>query len=210
MHVASKRDKSIKASREEFIKKHDFEFEERISRKRERLLHQHGFQFLLSVDEEEKTNVLWKQNESEELFIFDCEYIVSTSSHSSTVSKRAIYFKFPNKCLYHFELFPENMGEKLNQLLGNKDIDFDEYPVFSNNYSLRSKNKETLILNLPKELIEFIGIQKGLNIEARENCILIYHENYDYTDLYEMALSIKDILLRNPVKRANKPLKQDF
>jgi len=200
MHVASRRDKSIKTSREEFIKKHDFEFEERISRKRERQLHQHGFQFLLSVDEEEKTNVLWKQNEGEELFIFDCEYVVSTSNHSSMVSKRAIYFKFSGKTLYHFELFPENMVEKLKQFLGNEDIDFDEFPFFSNNYSLRAKNKETVILNFPRELIEFIGLQKGLSIEGRENCILIYHENSDYSDLYKMALSIKGILLRSSVK----------
>ncbi len=200
MQVASKRDKSIKTSREEFIEKHDFEYEERISRKRERQLHQHGFQFLLSVDEEEKTNVLWKQNENEELFIFDCEYIVSSSNHSSTVSKRAIYFKFSDKCLYHFELFPENMVEKLKQFLGNEDIDFDEFPVFSNNYSLRANDKETVILNFPKELIEFIGLQKGLNIEGRGNCILIYLENSDYSDLYEMALSIKEILLRRPIK----------
>jgi len=200
MKVASKRDKNIKASREEFIKKYDFEFEERISRKREKQLHQHGFQFLLSVDEEEKTNVLWKQNEGEEFFIFDCEYIVSTSNHSSTVSKRAIYFKFPDKCLYHFELFPENMIEKLKQFLGNEDIDFDEFPVFSNNYSLRSKDKETFVLSFPRELIEFIGLQKGLSIEGRENCILIYHENSDYIDLYKMALRIKEILLRSPIK----------
>jgi hypothetical protein len=102
--------------------------------------------------------------------------------------------------LVHFNLHPENLFEKFKQLLGNEDIDFDDYPVFSKNYSLRAENKEIVVLNFPKELVEFIGSKKGVNIEARKNSILIYDKNANYVDLYELALSIKGILVRDSVK----------
>jgi hypothetical protein len=151
----------------------------------------------MSVDDDDKTNVFWKRNENEEVFIFDCEYLDKMSESGIKVSKTAVYFEFPDECLYHFNLHPESIFEKLKQLLGNEDIDFDDYPIFSKNYSLRAENKETVILKFPRNLIEFIGSKKGINIEARKNSVLIYDKNTKYMDLYQLALNIKEILINS-------------
>ena len=196
----AKEEKASEKSRDELINKQGFKFEERVSIKRERELHRHGFKFLLTVDDNVKTNVLWKESEEESFYIFDCEYTESTLNGCRIDSKRAIFYKTSNTDLYNFELYNEGMFGKLNSLLGNEYNDFDEVPIFSKDDLLKTKNTETTLSTLPRELVEFISSQKGINIEARESCLLIYDGISNYSKLFEIASKIRDILLRHTTK----------
>lgn len=60
--------------------------------------------------------------------------------------------------------------------VGFKDIDFEEYPVFSKHYLLKGPNEEAIRAFMKKELIEYFEKNKGYHVECKNGMILIYKD----------------------------------
>ncbi|WP_157964765.1 hypothetical protein [Algibacillus agarilyticus] len=197
-YYASKREKKFNVTRLDFISKFSFKEEGDIYRE----LHKHGFRLLNFTDEDyEVCNIIRKECEKEDVYIFDFVYTSkyadrSNSSKPSTL--RAVFFKFKSKKLYSFELFPENVFEKIKQLFGFADIDFSDHPNFSKRYVLKGEDESEVRARFPKQLITNVENLKGVCIEARESCLLTYNlhegEFADYEKLYKNAVSFADSL----------------
>jgi hypothetical protein len=197
-YYASKREKKFKITKQNFISKYSFKEEGDIYRE----LHKHGFRLLNFTDEDyEISNIIRKECEKEDIYIFDFIYTSkyadrSNSSKPSTL--RAVLFKFKSTQLYKFELFPENIVEKLKQLFGFADIDFNEHPIFSKRYVLKGEDESEVRTRFPKQLITNLENLKGICIESRESCLLTYNlhdgEFSDYENLYQNSVSFANSL----------------
>jgi len=197
-YYASKREKKFKITKQDFISMYSFKEEGEIYRE----LHKHGFRLLNFTDEDyEICNTMRKEGEKEDIYIFDFVYTSkyadrSNSSKPSTL--RAVFFKFKGKKLYKFELFPENFFEKIKQLFGSADIDFNEYPIFSKRYVLKGEDESEVRTRFSKQLITNVENKKGVCIESRESCLLTYNlhegEFADYEDLYKNSVSFASYL----------------
>ncbi|WP_299461462.1 SulP family inorganic anion transporter [uncultured Microscilla sp.] len=75
-----------------------------------------------------------------------------------------------------FTLGREHLLAKLIQSVGYGDIDFDDYPGFSEAYLLKGEKEEEIRALFSRELIDFLEKNQGFNIESRNNNILIYKE----------------------------------
>lgn len=75
-----------------------------------------------------------------------------------------------------FTLGREHLLAKLIQSVGYGDIDFDEYPNFSELYLLKGEKEDEIRTLFSNELIDFFEKNQGFNIESRNNNILIYKE----------------------------------
>lgn len=76
----------------------------------------------------------------------------------------------------NFTLGPENLVDKVWQSFGYEDIDFNEYPGFSENFLLNGENPDAIRQFFTSGLIYFLEKNQGVSIEARNNRLLFYRE----------------------------------
>ncbi len=99
-----------------------------------------------------------------------------------------------------FNLGKENLLAKVWQTLGYEDIDFDEYPKFSEYYLLQGLNSLEIRGFFHAELIEFLEENQDFNVESYNNRILI-HKNLtlmnrnEMEDAIDFAEKLLDIIL---------------
>lgn len=77
-----------------------------------------------------------------------------------------------------FTLTKEGFVDKVFQSLGYEDIDFVEFPRFSEIFLLNGENKQTIKTFFTKELIKFLEQNSSLSIEAKSNRLLIYRDKH--------------------------------
>lgn len=73
-----------------------------------------------------------------------------------------------------FALEPEGLWSKFSELSGGKDIDFNEYPVFSKKYYLRSDNELAVRNFFGEAMIRFFEAHEEMHVECHKSKLLIY------------------------------------
>lgn len=76
----------------------------------------------------------------------------------------------------NFSLSHEDFVDKMLQKLGYEDIDFEDYPEFSENYVLTGESVREIRKFFSHALIVFLEENPGYYVEAQENKILIYQD----------------------------------
>lgn len=199
--IATKREKKFAVSIKQFISKHSFVEEGDVYSE----ISKHGFSLIDRASgnygDYETTNVLRKLKGNDELFIFDFQYTPkyadkSTASNLATI--RAVLIKLKVREILHFDILPESIYEKVKQVFGSCDIDFEKYPVFSKKYVLKNYEADSLETTFPEGLIQYLERKDGIFIEARKKYLLIYKDKEgefsDYETLYEEADAINNFL----------------
>jgi len=73
---------------------------------------------------------------------FDYIYTISTGKSSHTF-RQTVYFRYSKAlALPHFIMVPEKWYHRIGTYFGMQDIDFVEYPTFSQNYLLRGEDED--------------------------------------------------------------------
>lgn len=133
-----------------------------------------------------------------DLMIFDYEYIVG-SGKSSTVYKQTVA-SFQSKELRTpvFQLYPERLMSRIGHAFGSQDIDFDEFPIFSDQYQLKGK-EEPVREFFNENILNFFTAMEGWHVEAREGHVLVMRYNKrakpkDLERFFKDALEIYNVL----------------
>lgn len=73
-----------------------------------------------------------------------------------------------------FALEPEGLWSRVSELVGGKDIDFAEYPEFSDKYYLRGVNETAVREFFGGSLVQFFESRGEMHVECHKNRLLIY------------------------------------
>jgi MFS superfamily sulfate permease-like transporter len=73
-----------------------------------------------------------------------------------------------------FALEPEGLFTKLSELSFGKDINFEDHPLFSKMFYLRSDNETSTRKFFHEGILSFLETHEGLHIESHRNKLLIY------------------------------------
>ena len=93
-------------------------------------------------------------------YLFDYKYTISTGKSSSTHEQTVFFVDSKQLGLPQFSMKPENLLHWIGDLLGFKDIDFEDYPEFSNQYHLKSEDEEYIRHVLPHHFLRFFSDNK--------------------------------------------------
>lgn len=106
--------------------------------------------------------------------IFDYQYTTGSGRSASTSRQTVAAFDIGAQDLPTFELRPENLLHKLGQTMGMRDIDFEEFPVFSSKYLLRGDDEARIRQMFRVEVIEHLDTHPGWSIEGGGGWIVFY------------------------------------
>ncbi len=122
--------------------------------------------------------VMHKKDDLEFSSLFDYSYTVSTGKSSATF-RQTVYFRYSKSlALPHFIMVPEKWYHRLGSYFGMQDIDFVEYPAFSQNYLLQGGDEDYIRyhFNHP-DMIRFFDQQGFYSLEGMNYLMILYVDN---------------------------------
>lgn len=125
------------------------------------------------------TNIFRSRDEflETDLRIFDYQYTIS-SGKSHHRYRQTVFFADSRKLgLPEFRMKPENFFHKIGSLLGFEDINFENYPEFSNQYYLKSTDEEYLRATMHDGILRFFSKEKGWRLEGINYYLIFYRHN---------------------------------
>ncbi len=107
--------------------------------------------------------------------IFDYKYTVGAGKSSQTPMQTVFFAKKESLKLPKFSMAPEYFYHKIGDLLGSKDIDFTNKPIFSKKYILKGDDDTAIRNTFKEEILSFFERKKEkIAIEANSNKMIIY------------------------------------
>lgn len=101
------------------------------------------------------------------LFFLDYHYGYGHGRNRTAYSYTLAFFISEEERFPAFELMPENFIDRLEEVLGAKDIDFAGFPVFSDNYQLSGKDEDGLRALFNTDALAWLEQNQGLRVQAR-------------------------------------------
>lgn len=152
------------------------------------------------------TNILSKKDEwlETETHVFDYQYTVSTGK-SSVSFKQTVFFVNSKKLgLPHFWMKPETFFHKIGHFLGIKDINFEAFPQFSDQYYLKGDDEEYIRATMNEKVLHFFTIEKNWNLEGVNYFMIFYCHNtvippHLIKDFYKKGTKICEMLIMDPI-----------
>lgn len=120
------------------------------------------------------TNLLHTVMDEAAITAFDYRYTVGYGKNRHTVSQSVLLLESQRLDLPAFTLRPEGLGQKLQSLLGQQDIDFEDHPDFSAAYLLQGPDESQVRALFDGEKLGFFAQRRGLCIEGHGQKLLYY------------------------------------
>lgn len=150
-------------------------------------------------------NLLHKQSELHQIDtrIFDYQFTISTGNSSRTFKQTVFFVESKKLGLPQFWMKPESFFHKVGAFLGFEDIDFEEYPQFSENYYLKGRDEEYIRSSLNDEFLKFFSVEKKWYLEGLNYYMIFYRFNellppQKVKHLHEKGLAIVEMLQQEP------------
>jgi hypothetical protein len=122
--------------------------------------------------------IINEEDDLEFTSVFDYTYTISTGK-SSVTYRQTVYFRYSKAiALPHFVMVPEKWYHRIGTYFGMQDIDFVEYPEFSQHYLLRGADEEYIRhhFNNP-EMIRFFDKVDFYSLEGVNYLMILYVHN---------------------------------
>lgn len=137
-----------------------------------------------------------------DLRIFDYQYTISTGKSSVTYKQTVFFVQSKQLNLPQFFLRPERFFHKIGNLFGIKDINFEEHPVFSEQYWLKGNSESLIRKTMNEDVLHFFTIEKEWNLEGLNYFLIFYKHKHlmgeeELVDFYQKGNEIVK-LFSNP------------
>lgn len=106
--------------------------------------------------------------------MFEYFYTTGTGKNSTSYRQTVTLFSSPHLKLPQFALKPEGLFQKIGEMFGAKDIDFEESPEFSKKYQLKSAFEDDTRKVFRKEVRDFLSDKMHYIIEGNGTNLLIH------------------------------------
>lgn len=120
------------------------------------------------------TNVCVGGTDEVELRIFDYRYITGYGKNRRVLRQTVVAIQSALLNLPEFRMRPERMFDRVGQMLGLQDIDFEEHLAFSQQFVLQSDMAEQTREFFDSALLDFFAERSGWSFETRSGSFIVY------------------------------------
>jgi hypothetical protein len=122
-------------------------------------------------------NLMRGKSDGAEAIVLDYQYTTGSGKNSHTYSQTvAIY---PGEAgaaaLPDFTLGPEHWWDRVGEIFGHHDINFEASPEFSKNYLLKGPDEAAIRTLFGAEPLGFFAQHQGWSVEAAAGSLVVYH-----------------------------------
>lgn len=120
-------------------------------------------------------HVMTGRRGNSDVSVFDYRYTVGHGKQSHTWHQTVVVYAGASRALPDLQMAPENfLFDKLNQVFGYQDIDFESNPEFSSRYILRGTDESAIRSAFTPDAQSFFAAHQGWTVEAQGGTVAIY------------------------------------
>jgi len=135
-------------------------------------------------------NTLTKYADKDRIDVSDMTLTVGAMQDKEDIHITVVHISEMEVRIPDFSLEPEGLFSKFSELVGGKDIDFAEFPIFSKKYYLRSENEQATREFFAGSIIRFLENREEMHIECHKNKLLFYKKR-SLMDTHEIEYVVK-------------------
>ena len=134
--------------------------------------------------------------------VFDYRFVIGGGKHRRVLNQTVFFVDSKKLGLPHFLMRPEHFFHKIGQFLGMQDIDFAEFPKFSDQYLLKGEDEEYIRATMNDDMLKFFTVEKDWYLEGVNYFLIFYKQNYLFPPkqikkFYEQGLNVYKMLTKN-------------
>lgn len=131
--------------------------------------------------------------------VFDYQFSINKKRNSRVKRTTVFYMKSRDLGIPQLLMRPEGLLDKLGTMMGMQDIDFEEYPEFSDQYLLKGEDEELIRYNMNDKVLKFFTIQKNWYLEGLNYYMILYKYNrllhaQDIRQFFEMGIELSEMM----------------
>jgi hypothetical protein len=154
-----------------------------------------GFVLLNTGRDRTASNIVRRQADQLDVVIYDYRYTVGHGKSTQTPHQTVVLFRSPAIQAPRLILKPEGWLNKIGELFGGKDIDFDEAPEFSKKFVLAGDDEAAIREFFTLERLELLTTFHKLCIEAQPETLLFWFDRKrtppgELQKFFEQAFSV--------------------
>lgn len=112
-----------------------------------------------------------------EINVFDYRYTVSSGKSAKTHKQTVFFIRSKNLALPEFLMRPENIMHQIGEWLNfTQDIDFADFPEFSQQYLLQGEDEDYIRHKMTPQLLRYFTVEKNWTLEG-VNYFLVFYQN---------------------------------
>jgi hypothetical protein len=119
------------------------------------------------------SNLMTGKADGAAVSIFDYKYTTGGGKNSHTWRQTVAVFPEAGG-LPEFLLSPEHWWDKIGEILGHKDINFEASPEFSKHYLLKGPDEAAIRAAFGAEPLGFFGQHEGWSVEVKDRALAVY------------------------------------
>ncbi len=125
-------------------------------------------------------NVLYSATDflEEKLAVFDYRYTIQAGNTPVTQFQTVFFIQSKQLSLPQMLLKPENFFHKVGTWFGMQDIDFEEYPEFSDRYLLQGEDEPRIRETINDDVSKFFLVQKKWSMESIGYFLVLYKHQH--------------------------------
>jgi len=134
-----------------------------------------------------------------DVHIFDYHYIRGGGNSVRRFEQTVFFVQSKQLGLPEFWMKPESILDKVGALLGIEDIDFENYPEFSNRYLLKGPDEDFIRSTMNHQVLKFFSVEKNWCLEGVNYYLIFYRPNkllapQQIVSFYKKGMHIVDML----------------
>lgn len=137
-----------------------------------------GFQLFSQGRSRRISNIMQYRDDFLDLqtYIFDYRFVRGRGKHRKSYNQTVFFIQSKKLGLPEFLMKPENFFHKIGNFLGIRDIDFEEYPIFSEQYFLKGEDEDFIRASMNEEILKFFTIEKNWSLEGVNYYMVLYQK----------------------------------
>jgi hypothetical protein len=119
-------------------------------------------------------NLMTRKAGDGEVSVLDYQYTTGGGKSSHTHRQTVAIFPGVGAALPEFTLGPEHWWDRIGQVFGYQDIDFEASPEFSSNYLLRGPDESAIRAAFGADALGFLAANQGWSVESCGGSLAVY------------------------------------
>jgi len=122
-------------------------------------------------------NLMRGKSDGADAIVLDYQYTVGGGKNSHTYSQTVVIYPAATGAatLPDFTLGPEHWWDKIGEVFGHRDIDFESSEEFSKHYLLKGPDEAAIRTLFGAEPLGYFAQHQGWSVEAAGGSLVIYH-----------------------------------
>lgn len=170
--IALQADKKRRADLSQFASDLGLQYQHALDPEDEQLFS--GFQLAQQGRSRKASNVIVADSGELRMILMDYQFTTGSGKNQSVRKQSVVLARSASLSLPSFSIAPENFFHRIGELLGYKDIDFDDDPRFSNQFLLHGADESAVRRFFSSERRNRFHDYPDVTVEGAGDCFLFY------------------------------------